>query len=160
MAEEHFKSSPEYAKLPAGTIVKFGKVGDTVEQMKPLINCKSLGATGLTGSTVDSTVLIEKNKQGVSDLPEGPEKSIGFVDDPENEDFIEFLNAAQNRDTVQFYFALPNKRTATMILSLAGWELNDIVAPATEVIQITVKAKQNNLSWGIDKGENSDPNPK
>ncbi|MFS3861292.1 phage tail protein, partial [Proteus mirabilis] len=37
------KTSPEYAMLPAGTIVKFGKVGDTVEQMKPLINCKSLG---------------------------------------------------------------------------------------------------------------------
>lgn len=160
MAEEHVKSSPEYAKLPAETIVKFGKPGDTVAEMKPLINCKALGATGLTGSFIDCTTLADKNKQSIADLPEGSEKTIGFIDDPENEDFTAFLNAAQNRETVQFYFALPNKRTATMILSLSGWEMNDISAPATEVIQITVKGKQNNLTWGIDKGENPDPNPK
>ncbi|HGJ5855649.1 phage tail protein [Arsenophonus nasoniae] len=160
MAEEHVKTSPEYAKLPAGTIVKFGKPGDTVEEMRPLINCKTLGSTGLSGSFIDCTVLLDKNKQFISDLPEGPEKSLGFVDDPENEDFMAFLNAAQNMETVQLYFELPNKRTATMVLSLSGWEMNEISAPATEVIQITVKGKQNNLTWGIDKGENPDPNPK
>ena len=142
------KTSPEYAMLPAGTIVKFGKVGDTAEQMKPLINCKSLGATGQSGSFVDVTVLIDKNKQFISDLPEGPEKSLGFIDDPENENFVAFLNAAEKRETVQFYCELPNKRTATMILSLSGWELNDVSAPANEAIQITVKGKQNNLVWG------------
>ncbi|MGL4214847.1 MAG: phage tail protein, partial [Morganella morganii] len=52
------------------------------------------------------------------------------------------------RKTVQFYFALPNGRTATMILALSGWEMNDISAPASEVIQITVKGKQNNITWG------------
>ncbi|HIE4218123.1 TPA: phage tail protein, partial [Proteus mirabilis] len=51
-------------------------------------------------------------------------------------------------ETVQFYCELPNKRTATMILSLSGWELNDVSAPANEAIQITVKGKQNNLVWG------------
>ncbi|HCT9718218.1 TPA: phage tail protein [Proteus mirabilis] len=142
------KTSPEYAMLPAGTIVKFGKVGDTAEQMKPLINCKSLGATGQSGSFVDVTVLIDKNKQFISDLPEGPEKSLGFIDDPENENFVAFLNAAEKSETVQFYCELPNKRTATMILSLSGWELNDVSAPANEAIQITVKGKQNNLVWG------------
>ncbi|HGW5666920.1 TPA: phage tail protein [Proteus mirabilis] len=142
------KTSPEYAMLPAGTIVKFGKVGDTAEQMKPLINCKSLGATGQSGSFVDVTVLIDKNKQFISDLPEGPEKSLGFIDDPENENFVAFLNAAEKCETVQFYCELPNKRTATMILSLSGWELNDVSAPANEAIQITVKGKQNNLVWG------------
>ncbi|TDB48079.1 phage tail protein [Photorhabdus luminescens] len=143
------KSSPEYAMLPAGTIVKFGKPGETVDVMKPLINCKALGATGLTGSFIDVTTLIDKNKQFISDMPEGPEKTLGFIDDPENADFTNFLNAAQNRETVQFYIALPNKRTATMILSLSGWEMSEITAPASEVIQITVKGKQNNLTWGV-----------
>ncbi|MDE9591155.1 phage tail protein, partial [Xenorhabdus bovienii] len=69
----------------------------------------------------------------------------------QNTDFTTFLNAAQHRETVQFYVALPNRRTATMILALSGWEMNDINAPASEVIQITVKGKQNNLVWGIDK---------
>lgn len=143
------KTSPEYAMLPAGTIVKYGKVGDSVELMKPLINCKALGATGLTGSFVDATTLIDKNKQSISDLPEGPEKSLGFIDDPENTDFAAFLNSAEARETVQFYFELPNKRTATMVLALSGWEMNDISAPASEVIQITVKGKQNNIKWGV-----------
>ncbi|MEQ1977294.1 phage tail protein [Xenorhabdus sp. SGI240] len=142
-------TSPEYAVLPAGTVVKFGKPGDTVEKMRPLINCKALGATGLTGSFIDCTTLMDTNKQFISDMPEGPEKSLGFIDDPENTDFTTFLNAAEKRETVQFYIALPNKRTATMILALSGWEMNDINAPASEVIQITVKGKQNNLVWGI-----------
>ncbi|MCC8385150.1 phage tail protein [Photorhabdus laumondii subsp. laumondii] len=143
------KSSPEYAMLPAGTIVKFGKLGETVDVMKPLVNCKALGATGLTGSFIDCTTLIDTNKQFISDMPEGPEKTLGFIDDPENADFTNFLNAAQNRETVQFYIALPNKRTATMILALSGWEMSEITAPASEVIQITVKGKQNNLTWGV-----------
>ncbi|CDH34817.1 phage tail protein [Xenorhabdus bovienii] len=146
-------TSPEYAVLPAGTVVKFGKPGDTVEDLHPLINCKALGATGLTGSFVDCTTLMDTNKQFISDMPEGPEKSLGFIDDPENPDFVSFLNAAEMRETVQFYIALPNKRTATMVLALSGWEMNDINAPASEVIQITVKGKQNNLVWGIDKNK-------
>ncbi|EMI7476551.1 phage tail protein [Morganella morganii] len=142
------KSSSEYAMLPAGTIVKFGEAGDTVDKMKALINCKALGATGLTGGFIDCTTLKDTNKQSISDLPEGPEKSLGFIDDPGNADFAAFLNAAEQRKTVQFYFALPNGRTATMILALSGWEMNDISAPASEVIQITVKGKQNNITWG------------
>ncbi|PHM50963.1 phage tail protein [Xenorhabdus sp. KK7.4] len=149
MAER--KSSPEYAVLPKGAIVKFGKPGDSVAQMKPLENCKTLGATGLTGSFIDCTTLMDTNKQFISDMPEGPEKSLGFIDNPEDADFAAFLNAAQNHETVQLYIALPNKRTATMVLALSGWEMNDINAPASEVIQITVKGKQNNLVWGTTK---------
>ncbi|QBY44279.1 phage tail protein [Arsenophonus nasoniae] len=142
------KTSPEYATLPAGAVVKFGKVGDAVTAMKLLDTCRAIGATGLTGSFIDCTTLIDRNKQFIADLPEGPEKSLGFIDDPENENFTAFLNAAQNRETVQLYIELPNKRTATMILALSGWEMNEISAPASEVIQITVKGKQNNLTWG------------
>ncbi len=142
------KSSPEYAMLPAGTVVKFGQSGDAIDKMKALINCKALGATGLTGGFADCTTLIDTNKQFISDMPEGPEKTLGFIDDPENADFTAFLNAAQERKTVQLYVELPNKRTATMILALSGWEMNELSAPASEVIQITVKGKQNNLVWG------------
>lgn len=36
-----------------------------------------------------------------------------------------------------------------MILALSGWQMNEITAPASEVIQITVQGKQNNIKWGI-----------
>ncbi|CAI1180782.1 Uncharacterised protein [Serratia ficaria] len=103
---------------------------------------------GQTGSFVDCTTLIDTTKQFISDLPEGAEKSIGFIDDPANTDFAAFLTAADNRETVQFYVELPNGRTSTSILSLSGWKMNEITAPASEVIQITVQGKQNNNTWG------------
>lgn len=142
------KSSPEYATLPAGAIVKFGKVGDALTALKPLINCKAIGATGHTGGFIDCTTVSDTAKQFISDLPEGPEKSLVFIDDPENADFAEFLTAAEARQTIQFYIELPNHRTATAIIALSGWEMNEISAPASDVIQITVKGKQNNLVWG------------
>ena len=142
------KSSPEYAMLPAGTVVKWGKSGEAVADFLPLVNCKALGATGATGSFVDCTTLIDTQKQFLSDMAEGPEKSLGFVDDPSNTSFTDFLNAAEQRETVQFYIELPNGRTATMILALSGWQLNEITAPASEVIQVTVNGKQNNITWG------------
>lgn len=142
------KTSPEYAMLPAGTVVKWGALSADVSTMKDLVNCKALGATGQTGGFVDCTTLIDKSKQSISDLPEGPEKSLGFIDDPANQDFADFLNAAENRETVKFYIELPNGRTANMILALSGWQMNEITAPASEVIQITVQSKQNNIVWG------------
>ncbi|HBY5490029.1 TPA: phage tail protein, partial [Klebsiella pneumoniae] len=75
-----------------------------------------------------------------------------FIDDPANQDFADFLNAAENRETVQFYVELPNGRTANMILALSGWQMNEITAPASEVIQITVQGKQNNITWGTAAG--------
>lgn len=147
MADEN-KSSPEYAMLPAGTVVKWGESGAAVSTFKPLVNCKTLGATGATGSFVDCTTLADTQKQFLSDLPEGPEKSLGFVDDPSNPNFTAFLNAAEQRRTVQFYIELPNGRTATMIMALSGWQLNEISAPASDVIQVTVNGKQNNITWG------------
>ncbi len=141
------KSSPEYAMLPAGTVVKWGQVGDAVEAMKDLVNCKALGATGQTSSFVDCTTLIDDQKQFISDMPEGPDKSLGFVDDPTNPDFMDFLTAAAARQTVQFYTGLPNGRTATMVLALGGWEVAEITAPASDVIQIAVSGKQNSIVW-------------
>lgn len=142
------KTSPEYATLPDNTVVKYGAVGAAVTAMKDLTNCKAIGATGQTGGFIDCTTLRDTSKQFISDLPEGPEKSLVFIDNPEDADFAAFLTAAQKRETVQFYIELPNGRTATMILALSGWETNEISAPSNEVIQITVKGKQNTLTWG------------
>lgn len=142
------KTSPEYAMLPAGTVVKWGAVGAAAATMKALTNCKAVGEMGQTGSFVDCTTLIDTTKQFISDLPEGAEKSIGFIDNPADENFAAFLTAADNRKTVQFYVELPNGRTSTSILSLSGWKMNEIAAPASEVIQITVQGKQNSNTWG------------
>lgn len=142
------KTSPEYATLPDSTVVKYGPIGAAVTAMKALTNCRAIGATGQTGGYIDCTTLLDTSKQFISDLPEGPEKSLVFIDNPEDADFAAFLTAAQKRETVQFYIELPNGRTATMILALSGWETNEISAPSSEVIQITVKGKQNTLSWG------------
>ncbi|CAI0746382.1 MULTISPECIES: phage tail protein [Serratia] len=142
------KTSPEYAMLPAGTVVKWGAVGAAAATMKALTNCKAVGEMGQTGSFVDCTTLIDTTKQFISDLPEGAEKSIGFIDNPADENFAAFLTAADNRETVQFYVELPNGRTSTSILSLSGWKMNEIAAPASEVIQITVQGKQNSNTWG------------
>ena len=142
------KTSPEYAMLPANTVVKWGAVGADAATMKALPNCKAVGEMGQTGSFVDCTTLIDKTKQFISDLPEGAEKSIGFIDNPADENFAAFLTAADNRETVQFYVELPNGRTSTSILSLSGWKMNEITAPASEVIQITVQGKQNSNTWG------------
>ncbi|MVY04692.1 phage tail protein, partial [Escherichia coli] len=56
------KTSPEYAMLPAGTIVKYGEPGAATAALKPLINCKALGAMGQTGGFVDCTTLLDKQK--------------------------------------------------------------------------------------------------
>lgn len=142
------KTSPEYATLPDSTVVKYGPIGVAVTAMKALTNCRAIGATGQTGGYIECTTLLDTSKQFISDLPEGPEKSLVFIDNPEDADFAAFLAAAQKRETVQFYIELPNGRTATMILALSGWETNEISAPSNEVIQITVKGKQNTLTWG------------
>ena len=57
--------------------------------------------------------------------------------------FAALLNAAEARKTIQCMSNYPNKRTATMLLALSGWQMNEITAPANEVIQITVQGKQN-----------------
>ncbi|MFP0536044.1 phage tail protein [Klebsiella oxytoca] len=142
------KSSPEYAMLPAGTIVKWGTPTAAASALKALVNCKALGAMGQTGGFVDCTTLKDLQKQSLSDLPDGPEKSLGFIDDPSNTDFAALLNAAEARETIQLYVELPNKRTSTMLLALSGWQMNEINAPASEVIQITVQGKQNKITWG------------
>ncbi|CAK8737101.1 hypothetical protein SODG_000824 [Sodalis praecaptivus] len=81
------KTSPEYATLPDSTVVKYGPIGAAVTAMKALTNCRAIGATGQTGGFIDCTTLLDTSKQFISDLPEGPEKSLVFIDNPEDADF-------------------------------------------------------------------------
>jgi hypothetical protein len=147
MTDPVVKTSPEYAMLPAGTVVKWGAVGDDVATLKAQVNCKAIGATGQTSTFVDCTTLIDTQKQFIADVPEGPDKSLGFVDDPTNTDYMDFLTAAAAHQTVQLYTQLPNGRIATMVLALGGWEVAEITAPSSDVIQITVSGKQNSIVW-------------
>ncbi|EJO2709727.1 phage tail protein [Salmonella enterica] len=147
-------SSPEYAKIPAGSIVKWGNTDDTAAKLKPLPNCRGVGAMGNQGGFVDCTTLADTQKQYISDLPDGPEKTLLFIDNPGDENFTALLNAAEQRETIQFYVELPNGRTSTSVIALAGWQMKEVAAPASEVIMIEVKGRQNAIKWGV-----ATPNP-
>lgn len=142
------KTSSEYATLPVGSVVKWGMPGDNAGALKPLKSCTGVGAMGLQGGFVDCTTLLDTQKQYISDLPDGPDKTLTFVDDPEDQNLTDFLNAAERREVVQFYVELPNGRTSTSVIALAGWQMAEIKAPASAVIQLEVKGKQNSITWG------------
>ncbi|MFO5890790.1 phage tail protein, partial [Klebsiella pneumoniae] len=58
----------------------FGVPGAVTSALKPLINCKALGAMGQTGGFVDCTTLLDKQKQSITDLPDGPANYLFFID--------------------------------------------------------------------------------
>ncbi|MGG5928213.1 phage tail protein [Salmonella enterica] len=142
-------SSSDYAKIPAGSIVKWGELNDTAIKFRPLPNCRGVGAMGNQGGFVDCTTLADTQKQYISDLPDGPEKTLLFIDHPGDESFTALLNAAEQRKTIQFYVELPNGRTSTSVIALAGWQMKEVAAPASEVIMIEVKGRQNAIVWGV-----------
>ena len=141
-------SPSEYAKIPAGSIVKWGAIDAEVAALKLLENCTSVGAMGAQGGFVDCTTLGDTQKQYISDLPDGPEKTLVFIDNPDNKDFNDFLNAADKRQTVKFYVELPNGRTSMSIIALAGWQMSEVSSPASAPMKIEVKGKQNAITWG------------
>ncbi|EEB5699303.1 phage tail protein [Salmonella enterica] len=148
MQNQSAQSPAEYATLPAGTIVKWGMPADALSSLKPLASCTGVGAMGTQGGFVDCTTLADTQKQYISDLPDGADKTLTFLDNPEDQNLADFLNAAEKRQTVQFYVELPNKRTSISIIALAGWQMAEIAAPANTAIKIEVKGKQNAITWG------------
>ncbi|EDX0904762.1 phage tail protein [Salmonella enterica] len=143
------KKSSEYATLPAGAEVLWGKPEDEVSALKALVCCTGVGAMGAQGGFVDCTTLADTQKQYISDLPDGPDKSLTFLDNPADQSLTDFLNAAENRDVVKFYVWLPNGRTATSLIALAGWQMVEVKSPAGAPMQIEVKGKQNDIQWGF-----------
>lgn len=143
------KEPSEYAMLPAGTVVKYGAMGDAPAAFKPLITTTAIGATGQTGSFIEANRLIDTSKKFIRDLPEGPDKEFGFQDDPSDPDFQAFLDAAANGDTVQLQVTFPNGRIALMVVVLNGWQFAE--PNLSEVMQITVSGKQNSVAWSKSK---------
>ncbi len=143
------KKSSQYAMLPAGTKVSWGTdvAGDSA--LKPLPNCTAVGKQGAVSGFVDCTTLLDTQDQAIADLPKGPEKEFGFIDSPGDADFQAFLDAATARQTVKIKIEMPNGRISTSLISLAGWEMAEIQAPANKVISILVKGKQNDIQWSL-----------
>ena len=143
------KKSSQYAMLPAGTKVSWG--ADTAEDaaLKPLPNCTAVGKQGAVGGFVDCTTLLDTQDQAIADLPKGPEKEFGFIDNPGDADFQAFLDAATARQTVKIKIEMPNGRISTSLISLSGWEMAEIQVPANKVISILVKGKQNDIQWSM-----------
>lgn len=142
------KKASEYATLPAGSVVKWGMPADAAAALKPLESCTGVGAMGAQGGFVDCTTLLDTQKQYISDLPDGPDKTLTFIDDPASQSLTDLLNAAERREVIQFYVELPNGRTSTSLIALAGWQMADVKSPSNAPIQIEVKGKQNSIVWG------------
>ena len=138
--------SSQYAMLPAGTKVSWGAATAEDAAFNLLPNCTAVGKQGAVGGFVDCTTLLDTQDQAIADLPKGPEKEFGFIDKPGDADFQAFLDAATNRDTVKIKIEMPNGRISTSLISLAGWEMAEIQAPA---ISILVKGKQNDIQWSL-----------
>lgn len=143
------KKSSQYAMLPAGTKVSWGTDVAEDSALKPLPNCTAVGKQGAVGGFVDCTTLLDIQDQAIADLPKGPEKEFGFIDNPGDADFQAFLDAATARQTVKIKIEMPNGRISTSLISLAGWEMAEIQAPANKVISILVKGKQNDIQWSL-----------
>ncbi|MGL5488867.1 MAG: hypothetical protein ACRDC6_21640 [Shewanella sp.] len=141
--------SSQYAMLPAGTKVSWGTPEALDAALKPLPNCTAVGKQGVTSGFVDCSTLLDTQEQSIADLPKGPEKEFGFIDKPGDADFQAFLDAAAARQTVKVKIEMPNGRISNSLISLAGWEMADIQAPANKVISILVKGKQNDIQWSM-----------
>lgn len=147
MTTPQIKDPSQHAKLPAGTMVKWGPVDADVSALKLLQNADSVGATGETGSFIDVTRLIDTEKKFMSDLAEGPDKEFAFLDDPDDVDQEAFLTAAKNKETVQVQIEFPNRRVAKMIIVLSGWTLREL--NKGEPMKTVVTGKQNSITRSV-----------
>lgn len=132
------------AKLPAGTRMLFGQVGDTVDQLKLLQHADGVGATGQSGGFIECTRLIDQQKKFMADLAEGPEKAFTFLDDPSDLNQVAFCQAAENRETVLIRIEFPNTRGAEMVVVLSGWEIAEL--NKGEPMKAVVNGKQNSIT--------------
>lgn len=147
MTTPQIKDPSQFAKLPAGTMVKWGPIGAAVADFKLLQNADSVGATGETGSFLDVTRLIDTEKKFMSDLAEGPDKEFAFIDDPDDADQEAFLTAAKNRQTVQVQIEFPNRRVALMVIVLSGWTMREL--NKGEPMKTVVTGKQNSITRSV-----------
>lgn len=149
MAEEQIKSPSEYASLPAGTRVSYGPTGGTLAAAKLLQSAMAIGATGKKGTFMDVTRLIDTDRKYMSDMGEGEDKTLVFIDDPSDVAQMALLTSADNKETKLFYMQFPNKRIAEVELVLSGWSLQSVDSPSGKVLQVEVYGKQNGIKWSV-----------
>lgn len=147
MADPVIKSPSEYATLPAGTRVSYGAVGALLADAKLLQSAMSIGATGKKGSFMKVTRLIDTEPKYMADMGEGEDKTLVFIDDPDDISQAALLTDADAKRTVVFFMEFPNRRIAEIQLVLSGWSLQSVDGPDGKVLQVEVYGKQNLVKW-------------
>ena len=149
MADQEIKSPSEYATLPAGTRVSYGAVGGLLADAKLLQSAMGIGATGKKGPFMNVTRLIDTEPKYMADMGEGEDKTLVFIDDPEDTAQAALLTSADNKETKVIFIQFPNKRIAEVQLVLAGWSLQAVDSPSGKVLQVEVYGKQNSVKWSV-----------
>lgn len=149
MADQEIKSPSEYATLPAGTRVSYGAVGGLLADAKLLQSAMGIGATGKKGTFMNVTRLIDTEPKYMADMGEGEDKTLVFIDDPEDTAQAALLTSADNKETKVIFIQFPNKRIAEVQLVLAGWSLQAVDSPSGKVLQVEVYGKQNSVKWSV-----------
>lgn len=147
MADENIKSPSEYATIPAGTRVLYGATGGTVAAAQLLQSAMGIGATGKKGTFMKVTRLIDTEAKYMSDMGEGEDKTLVFIDDPTDTAQEALLASADAKETKVFYMQFPNGRQAEIELVLNGWSLQAVDSPDGKVLQVEVYGKQNRIKW-------------
>lgn len=149
MVDPVIKAPSEYASLPAGTRVSYGAVGGLIADAKLLQSAMGIGATGKKGTFINVTRLIDKEPKYMADMGEGEDKTLVFIDDPDDAAQASLLTSADAKETKVFFIEFPNKRIAEIQLVLAGWSLQAVDSPTGKVLQTEVYGKQNSIKWSV-----------
>lgn len=157
MADEQIKSPSEYAKIPAGTRVSYGPIGATLATAKLLQSAMAIGATGKKGTFMKVTRLIDTQPKYMADMGEGEDKTLVFIDDPDDASQAALLTSSDAKETVVFFMQFPNKRVAEIQLVLSGWSLQSVDSPDGKVLQVEVYGKQNSIKWSTAAAAPVDP---
>lgn len=147
MPDENIKSPSEYASLPAGTRVLYGPTSGTVAAAQLLQSAMGIGATGKKGAYLKVTRLIDTEPKYMSDMGEGEDKTLVFIDDTTDTAQEALLASADAKETKVFYMQFPNGRQAEIELVLNGWMLQAVDSPDGKVLQVEVYGKQNRIKW-------------
>lgn len=149
MVDPVIKAPSEYASLPAGTRVSYGAVGGLIADAKLLQSAMGIGATGKKGTFINVTRLIDKEPKYMADMGEGEDKTLVFIDDPDDAAQASLLTSSDAKETKVFFIEFPNKRVAEIQLVLAGWSLQAVDSPTGKVLQVEVYGKQNSIKWSV-----------
>jgi hypothetical protein len=93
----------------------------------------------------------------MADMGEGEDKTLVFIDDPDDASQAALLTSSDAKETVVFFMQFPNKRVAEIQLVLSGWSLQSVDSPDGKVLQVEVYGKQNSIKWSTAAAAPVDP---